>query len=75
MAIVAHILAWVAYLPVAIGLVIWPYLRVGSGEDFIVLDTVFVPVALIFRCSLVRLLHSRTAPGQSVTTSKRPMPF
>ena len=46
LAIVAHVLAWVAYLPVAVGLVIWPFLRGGHGEDFKVLATLFVPVAL-----------------------------
>ncbi len=46
LAIIAHGLAWVAYLPLAVGLVIWPYLRGGRGEDFTVLATVFLPVAL-----------------------------
>ena len=46
LAIVAHVLAWVAYLPVAVGLVLWPFLQGGHGEEFKVLATVFVPVAL-----------------------------
>ena len=46
LAIVAHVLAWVAYLPLAVGLVILSYLRGGSGEGPGVLIAVFVPVAL-----------------------------
>ena len=46
LAIVAHVLAWVAYLPLAVGLVIWPYLQGDRGEEFGVLIAVFVPVAL-----------------------------
>ena len=43
---VAHALAWVVYLPLAIGLVVWPVLRGGHGEDLTVLITMFMPVAL-----------------------------
>ncbi len=46
LAIVAHVLAWVAYLPLAVGLVIWPYLQGDRGEEFGILIAVFVPVAL-----------------------------
>ena len=46
LAIIAHVLAWVAYLPLAVGLVIWPYLQGDRGEEFGVLIAVFVPVAL-----------------------------
>ncbi len=46
LAIVAHALAWVAYLPLAVGLVIWPYLQGGRGEEPGILIAVFVPVAL-----------------------------
>ena len=44
--IVSHALAWIVYLVVAFGLVLWPAWRGGDGEDLIVLATVFVPVAL-----------------------------
>ena len=33
-------------MPLAVGLVLWPYLREGRGEGFGVLIAVFVPVAL-----------------------------
>ena len=43
---VAHALAWAVYLPLAIGLVVWPVLRGGRGEDLTVLITMFMPVEL-----------------------------
>ncbi len=46
LAIAAHVLAWVASLPLAVGLVLWPYFRGGHGEDFGVLIAVFFPVVL-----------------------------
>ncbi len=46
LAIAAHVLAWVASLPLAVGLVLWPFFRGGHGEDFGVLIAVFFPVVL-----------------------------
>lgn len=43
---IAHALAWAVYLPLAIGLVVWPVLRGGHGEDLVVLITMFMPVEL-----------------------------
>ena len=69
LAIVAHVLAWVAYLPMAVGLVIWPYLQEGRGEDFIVLATVFAPVALTC-LTLLMVLSSRRSTGNSVRSAR-----
>ncbi len=62
--IAAHVLAWVAYLPLAVGLVLWPYLRGGRGEDFTVLATVFLPVALT-GLAFLSLLSGRRSAGVS----------
>ena len=43
---VSHALAWIVYLVVAFGLVLWPAWQGGDGEDLRVLATVFAPVAL-----------------------------
>ena len=43
---VSHALAWIAYLVVTFGLVLWPAWQDGDGQDLIVLATVFAPVAL-----------------------------
>ena len=43
---VSHALAWIAYLVVTFGLVVWPAWQDGDGQDLIVLATVFAPVAL-----------------------------
>ena len=43
---VSHALAWVAYLVVAVGLVILPRWQGEGGDDLRVLATVFAPVAL-----------------------------
>ena len=43
----------------AVGLVVWPYLLGGSGEDFKVLATVFLPVALTGLASLTVLTSRR----------------
>ena len=69
MAIAAHILAWVAYLPVAVGLVIWPYLRGGQGEDIVVLATVFVPVVLT-GLALLTVLAVRRDRGISLLAAR-----
>ena len=69
LAIIAHVLAWVAYLPVAVGLVLWPYLQGGRGEDFTVLGTVFLPVALT-GLALLMLLSGRKSGGISFLTAR-----
>ncbi len=69
LAIIAHALAWVAYLPVAVGLVIWPYLRGGRGEDFTVLATVFLPVALT-GLALLTLFSGRRSAGISFLAAR-----
>ena len=43
---VSHGLAWIAYLVVTFGLVVWPVWQDRDGEDLRVLTTVFAPVAL-----------------------------
>ena len=43
---ISHALAWIVYLVVAFGLVLWPAWQDGDGEDLRVLATVFTPVAL-----------------------------
>ena len=43
---VSHALAWMAYLVVTFGLVLWPTWHDGDGEDLRVLATVLAPVAI-----------------------------
>ena len=43
---ISNALAWVVYLPLAIGLVVWPALQGGRSEDLKVLITLFMPVTL-----------------------------
>ncbi len=62
LAVVAHVLAWLVYLPVAVGMVVWPYLQGERGEDFKVLATVFLPVALT-GLALLTVLTSRRGQG------------
>ena len=62
LAIIAHVLAWVAYLPLAVGLVLWPYLQGESGEEYGVLIAVFVPVALT-GLALLTVLGVRRSGG------------
>ncbi len=71
LAIAAHVLAWVAYLPLAAGLVMWPYLGGGRGEDFTVLATGFLPVALTGLALLTRLSHRRSAGNSLLATRER----
>ena len=59
LAIAAHVLAWVVYLPVSAGLVVWPYLLGGRGEEFIVLATVSLPVTLTGLALLTVLTNTR----------------
>ncbi len=42
----SHTLAWIAYLVLTFGLVLWPAWQDGDGEDLRVLATAFAPVAL-----------------------------
>ncbi len=62
LAIIAHVLAWVAYLPLAVGLVLWPYLQGESGEEYGVLIAAFVPVALT-GLALLTVLGVRRSGG------------
>ena len=72
LAIAAHVLAWVVYLPVAVGLVVGPYLLGGRGEDFKVLATVFLPVALTGLALLTVLTSPRDA-GISSLAARTPV--
>ena len=74
LAIVAHILAWVAYL-VAIGLVLWPYLKGERGEDSVVLATVFVPVALTGLALLTVLAARRNRNLSLLAASEKVVPI
>ena len=69
LAIAAHVLTWLAYLPVAVGLVLWPYFQGGHGENFIVLATVFVPVALT-GLALLTVLAARRNRDLSILASE-----
>ena len=69
LAIAAHVLTWLAYLPVAVGLVLWPYFQGGHGENFIVLATVFVPVALT-GLALLMVLSGRRNRNLSMLASE-----
>ena len=60
---VAHALAWAVYLPLAIGLVVWPALRGGHGEDLKVLITLFMPVALTGLGLLAVLINGLQVAG------------
>ena len=75
LAIVAHILAWVAYLPVAIGLVLRPYLKGERGEDSGVLATVFVPVALTGFALLTVLAARRNRNLSLLAASEKVVPI
>ena len=75
LAIAAHVLAWVAYLPLAVGLVLWPYLRGGRGEDFTVLATVFLPVALTGLALLTVLAARRNREFSILAARERVFPI
>ncbi len=75
LAIAAHVLAWLAYLPLAAGLVIWPYLRGGRGEDFTVLATVFLPVALTGLALLTVLAARRNREFSILAARERVFPI
>ena len=57
------------YLPVAVGLVVWPYLQGWRGEDFQVLATLFLPVALT-GLALLTVLTSRRSGGISLLAAR-----
>ena len=67
MAVVAHLLAWAAYLPVVAALVLWPRFQGEEGEDFRILITVFLPVALT---ALVLLLVRSTGWSRDTANDK-----
>ena len=64
---VSHALAWIAYLAVTFGLVLWPAWRDGDGEDSRVLATVFAPVALTGLGLLTVLDQGRLADSKPVS--------
>ncbi len=75
LAIAAHVLAWVAYLPVAVGLVLWPYLQGGRGENVGVLATLFVPVALTGLALLTVLAARRNREIPILAARERVIPI
>ena len=62
---VSHALAWVVYLVVSFGLVLWPAWQGGDGDDLIVLATLFMPVALSGLGWLTVLTQGRQAGGKA----------
>ena len=64
---VSHALAWIVYLVVAFGLVLWPAWQDGDGEDLRVLATVFMPVALSGLGWLTVLVQGRRADGKPMS--------
>ena len=65
---VSHALAWIAYLALTFGLVLWPAWQDGDGEDLRVLATVFAPVALTGLGLLTVLDQGRLADSKPVST-------
>ena len=61
---ISHALAWIVYLVVAFGLVLWPAWQGSDGEDLRVLATVFAPVALSGLGWLTILVRGRRADGK-----------
>ena len=64
---ISHALAWIVYLVVAFGLVLWPAWQGGDGEDLRVLATVFAPVALSGLGWLTILVRGRRAAGKPMS--------
>ena len=64
---VSHALAWIAYLVVTFGLVLWTAWQDGDGEDLRVLITVFAPVALTGFSLLTVLDQGRLADSKPVS--------
>ena len=75
LAIVAHALTWVAFLPLAVGLVLWPYFQGGHGEGFGVLAAVFVPVALTGLALLTVLAARRNREFSILAARERVFPI
>ena len=65
-AAIAHGLAWVVYVPLAIVLVSWPTQQGRGGEDLKVLATVFMPVALTGLGFLTTVISGRGAERKPV---------
>ena len=65
----AHLLAWVAYLPIVIGIVLWPVLQGEYGIEFKVLVTVFTPVSLTGLGFLTIVNNIQRAEGKPVSSS------
>ena len=63
---VSHALAWIVYLVVTFGLVLWPAWQDGDGEDLRLLATVFAPVALTGLGLLTVLDQGRLADSKPV---------
>ena len=66
---VSHALAWISYLALTFGLVLWPAWQDGDGEDLRVLATVFAPVALSGLGLLTVLDQGRLADSKPVSTT------
>ena len=64
---VSHALALIVYLVAAFGFVLWPAWQDGDGEDFRVLATVFMPVALSGLGLLTVLEQGRLADGRPMS--------
>ena len=64
---VSHALAWIAYLVVTFGLVLWTAWQDGDGEDLRVLITVFAPVARTGFGLLTVLDQGRLADSKPVS--------
>ncbi len=62
---VSHALAWVVYLVVSFGLVLWPAWQDRDGRDLIVLATLFMPVALSGLGWLAVLTQGRRVDGKT----------
>ena len=75
LAIAAHILAWAASLPLAVGLVLWSYFRGGHGEDFGVLIAVFFPVVLTGLALLTVLAARRNRDISLLEARERVFPI
>ena len=75
LAIVAHVLAWVVYLPVAVGLVLWPYLQGERGENVGVLATLLLPVALTGLALLTVLAARRNREIPLLAARERVVPI
>ncbi len=68
-------LALVASLPLAVGLVLWPYFQGGHGEGFGVLAAVFVPVALTGLALLTVLAARRNREFSILAARERVIPI